>query len=156
MRTLIVGVGNPIASEDMFGILVAEKLEKILSNYKEVEIDYCVESGVRLAEKIIGYDKVIIIDAIKADNGEASEIKMMNIKEWSNKAFKTPFTPHDIDFMTAIKIMREAFKSEFPKEIIILGYFLPKELEISDKIPKDFLDKVDEAVKIILDMVKMR
>lgn len=156
MRTLIIGVGNPIVSEDAFGILVAEKLEKILSNSKEVKVDYCVASGVKLAEKLIGYDKVIIIDAIKASDNWDSGIKLMSVEEWSNKAFETPLTPHDIDFITAVKIMKEVFKNDFPREIIILGYFLPGKLEISDKFSKNLLDNVNKAVEIILSMVKIK
>ena len=50
--------------------------------------------------------------------------------------------------------MKEAFKEEFPKRIIILGYFLSKKLRISDDASRNFLFMVDEAVRIILGMVK--
>ncbi len=153
MKTLIIGVGNPIASEDMFGILVAQKLERILSDSSDVEIDYCVESGVRLAEKLIGYDEVIIVDAIRDKNNGKQGIKIIDLSEWDDE-FKTPLIPHDFDFLTAVKIMKEAFKEEFPKRIIILGYFLSKKLRISDDASRNFLSKVDEAVRIILGMVK--
>jgi hydrogenase maturation protease len=63
-KTLVIGLGNPIVSDDSVGLRVAEQLKTILSGRDDVDVteDYC--GGLRLMERMIGYDRAIVIDAI--------------------------------------------------------------------------------------------
>lgn len=153
MKTLIIGVGNPIAGEDSFGIAVATRIEEVLGNREDIFVDYCIESGIRLAEKIIGYDRVIIIDAIRTREKYGSKIVVLNIDEWNDIVFKSPLSAHDIDFLTALKIMKSSFEDALPKEILVVGYVLSRDLSFTDKVPANFYNYVNEAVEMILDMV---
>jgi hydrogenase maturation protease len=64
MKTLIVGLGNPILSDDGVGIRVAQAVRERVG---ETEVDFLEASlgGLRLAEQMEGYDRVILIDAIQ-------------------------------------------------------------------------------------------
>ncbi|OQX52354.1 MAG: hypothetical protein B5M53_08815 [Candidatus Cloacimonas sp. 4484_209] len=63
-RTLILGLGNPILSDDAVGIRTVEKIEKLVG--KKDGIDYVKDSvaGLRILDIINGYDKLIIVDAV--------------------------------------------------------------------------------------------
>jgi Ni,Fe-hydrogenase maturation factor len=39
MKTLVLGLGNPLLRDDAVGLLVAERLKPLLANQTDVEVD---------------------------------------------------------------------------------------------------------------------
>ncbi|MFH1919857.1 MAG: hydrogenase maturation protease [Planctomycetota bacterium] len=64
MRTLVLGLGNPLVSDDRVGLCVAADLRPRLAGRPEVEVEEDYWGGLRLMERMIGYDRAIVIDAI--------------------------------------------------------------------------------------------
>ena len=73
VRTLILGLGNPILSDDGVGISVAEELKRIVKR-TDVMIEETSMGGLSLLDLLIGYDSVIMIDAIQTSKGKAGQI----------------------------------------------------------------------------------
>ncbi len=63
-KTLVIGLGNPIASDDSVGLHVVRRLKAILANADHVDVKEDYWGGWRLMEQMIGYDRAIIVDAI--------------------------------------------------------------------------------------------
>jgi hydrogenase maturation protease len=61
--TLVLGMGNPILSDDGVGLLVAERLRR-RALPAGVEVQTSEVAGLRLLELVRGFTRVIIIDAI--------------------------------------------------------------------------------------------
>lgn len=69
MKTLVLGMGNPILCDDGVGIRVARVLlEK--PQLPDVTIEEFSLAGMDLLELLSGYDRAIIIDAIEADGAK--------------------------------------------------------------------------------------
>ena len=64
MKTLLLGLGNPIVSDDSVGLRVSAILKERLAGREDVEISEDYWGGLRLMERLIGYDRAIVIDAI--------------------------------------------------------------------------------------------
>jgi len=64
MRTLILGVGSPILSDDAVGIAVARALEARMGPREDVEYAVNAEGGFSLLEDSLGYDRLAVIDAV--------------------------------------------------------------------------------------------
>ena len=64
MKTLILGLGNPLVTDDSVGLRVAEQLKPLLADRPEVEVAEDYWGGLRLMERMIGFDRAIVIDAI--------------------------------------------------------------------------------------------
>jgi hydrogenase maturation protease len=62
MKTVILGLGNPILTDNAVGIKIAQKLKEESSKLEVIETS---EAGIALLDLIMGYDKLIIIDSIK-------------------------------------------------------------------------------------------
>jgi len=75
MKTLILGMGNPILSDDGIGIWVARALEGELSG-GEVTVMETSMAGLNLLELMADYDRAILIDAIKTGKGEVRFIDL--------------------------------------------------------------------------------
>ena len=65
MTTLVLGMGNPILSDDGLGLVVAHRLRE-LPMPSGVEVAVSEVGGLRLLELVRGFTKVIIIDALRS------------------------------------------------------------------------------------------
>jgi hydrogenase maturation protease len=72
MKTIVIGVGNPICSDDGVGIVVAKRLaERMCAEFAESV------GGFEILNEILGYDRAIIVDSIRAGEvGEVYKIEM--------------------------------------------------------------------------------
>jgi hydrogenase maturation protease len=65
VKTLILGLGNPILTDDGVGVLVAEEVRSRLPEDTPIDITEVSVGGLTLMETMIGYDRVILIDAFQ-------------------------------------------------------------------------------------------
>ncbi|MFO7769718.1 MAG: hydrogenase maturation protease [bacterium] len=64
MRTLVLGLGNPILSDDGVGVRVVERVREYASGRTDLEVDTACVGGLRLMERMTGWDRVILVDAM--------------------------------------------------------------------------------------------
>ena len=65
MRTLVLGLGNPILTDDGVGIHVVRDLAGRLDR-SDVDVAEASLGGLRLLDVTAGYDRLILVDAIQA------------------------------------------------------------------------------------------
>lgn len=122
MKTIIVGLGNPILSDDGVGVLCANEIKNLLPAQLEenIEITEASVGGIRLMELLVGYDWAIIIDAIKSGNGyKLGGVRKMSLEDLRDLSpTQHSSSAHDTSLVTAI---------EFGKK---LGLHLPSKYSI--------------------------
>ena len=73
MKTLVLGLGNPILSDDSIGMKIAREFQDIAHGAEFIIIESS-SSGLNLLQLLIDYDRAVIIDAIQTENGKAGNI----------------------------------------------------------------------------------
>ena len=99
MKTLILGIGNPILTDDGVGIEVAHEIGEANPNLEVVETS---EAGIALLDYIAGYDRLIIIDSIKTDEGRPGDLYKIEVEDF--KPAKDLSSAHGIDIGTALTV----------------------------------------------------
>lgn len=64
MRVKVIGLGNPILMDDGVGIYAVRLVQQWLPPQADVPIAELAVGGLDLMEAMIGYDRVILVDAI--------------------------------------------------------------------------------------------
>ena len=67
MKTLVIGYGNPLRSDDGAGITAAQEIERF--HLPDVEVWTLQQLHVDLAEDLAGFDRIIFVDAAEPDAG---------------------------------------------------------------------------------------
>jgi hydrogenase maturation protease len=147
MKTIVLGIGNPILGDDGVGVHVANELKNQIQTPR-VTVDEAITGGMNLLDLILGYDKAIIIDAVKTDNGEKGEVRRIPLGNFSTMH---SCNPHDVSLMEAIEMAKKMGEKRIPKEIIIIGVMM-KEIpcEFGEKLSKDIATAVPKAVDMTL------
>ena len=151
MKTIILGIGNPILGDDGVGVHIANELKNQIQN-PNITVDEAITGGMNLLDLILGYDKAIIIDAVKAENGEKGEVRRIPLGNFSTMH---SCNPHDVSLMEAIEMAKKMGEKRIPKEIIIIGVMM-KEIpcEFGEKLSKDIATAVPKAVDMTLNEIK--
>ena len=116
--TLVLGMGNPILSDDGVGLLVADRLRES-SLPDSVEVVQSEVGGLRLLELVRGFTRVIIIDALRspAESGRhPGEVYRYEAKDF--KGGHRYGSAHSIGLDTALEIGHK------------LGYDMPAEVTV--------------------------
>ncbi len=148
MKILVLGVGNPILRDDGVGIHVVRELKKQLTgvDFREVSV-----SGLELVELFKGYEKVIIVDAIKTKEGKPGRIYKLTPEQIPTLH---GVTPHDADFRTAIEF-GEKFIGGMPKKIDIYGIEVEEVTEFGEDLTPDVRKAIPDIIKKIRKDIKM-
>ena len=103
MKTIIVGLGNPILSDDGIGPRVAAELKDLLEE-DNIEIEEANVGGLGLMDLLIGYQKAIIVDAIQTINETPGNIYQLDLEAFERSRRTGPL--HDLDLLSALQIGR--------------------------------------------------
>jgi len=124
LKTLVLGLGNPILTDDGVGVRVAEAVRAALPPGSPVEVSEMSVGGLRLMERVVGYDRVILIDAMHQAYKASGEAKPGTIHRMSlddlSKISPTQHSAsaHDTSLITALE-MGKRMGLSLPNEFII-------------------------------------
>ncbi|HTP64527.1 MAG TPA: hydrogenase maturation protease [Geobacteraceae bacterium] len=115
MKSVIIGMGNPLLKDDGVGIRTVRAMAPLVTGRADVELLELYTGGIRLMEAMAGYDRALVVDAMVTGGHEPG-----TVSEFSPDEFITTrhtFSTHDTDFRTSEEMGR------------LLGLHLPSEIK---------------------------
>jgi len=146
MRTLILGLGNPILSDDSVGLCVARILEDTLSDESTTVMETSM-GGLNLLDLLTGYDRAIIIDAIQTRNGKPGQIYQLDSDTFDITRHAS--SAHDVNFATSLEF-GDRLGLALPQQITILAI----EVENVDSFGEECTPEVERAIPVCAEMVR--
>lgn len=149
-KTLILGLGNEILSDDGIAPRLIKDLSKDLSG-KNFDFTACSCGGLEIPELIQDYGKAILIDAIKTADGNPGDIFQFtpeDFRETSNLS-----NLHDISFITAIALGK-TLGIKLPRKIHIIAVKIVEDSEFSEKLSPEIEKIYPEILLKIKSMIK--
>jgi hydrogenase maturation protease len=109
-KTIVIGLGNPFLTDDGVGVKVAYELEKAIGSRipNDLTITEASVGGLRLMELLIGYDRVILVDAILSKStGKSGTIHRLTLEDLKNiSPTQHSASAHDTSLITALEAGR--------------------------------------------------
>lgn len=147
--TIIIGLGNPILSDDGVGWVIAEELARKAD--REAEVITASLAGFNLLDLLVGYQKAIIVDAIETKEGTAGDIYRLTAEDL--KFSRRLASVHDINLITALELGKTLGLS-LPEEIIIYAVEAQDTLTFAESLSPPVKEAVPKVVKAILEELK--
>jgi hydrogenase maturation protease len=99
-RILILGLGNPILSDDGIGLILTKSFE---GRFPGADTASITLAGLELLDILLGYDHVFLIDAATGTGGEPGDLKEIS----DGKGALHLFTSHGVNFFDILKLGRD-------------------------------------------------
>ena len=152
MKTIILGIGNQILGDDGVGIHVANEVKKHVDN-PDITVDEAITGGMNLLDLLLGYEKAILIDAVKSDDGSHGEVRRITISDFNTMH---SCNPHDVSLIEAIEMANKMGETRIPKEIVIIGVMMKNiPCEFGEELSKEIAATVPEAVNLTLKEIEI-
>lgn len=103
MKTLILGLGNPLITDDSVGLRVVAELRPLLEGRDGIEVHEDYWGGLRLMERMEGYDRAVVIDAIQT-GGDPGTIHHLAVESIPTQRSASA---HDVNLPTALAFGRQ-------------------------------------------------
>ncbi len=140
MRVLVLALGNPILGDDGVSFHVLERLRGRLSEGPDLVLDEAMTGGIELLTHIVGFDRVLIIDAVKTPGAIPGQVRTFTEHDFSETLHAS--SPHSTNFPTAMAMGRQFHPAEMPGEVSIVGI----EVERVDEFTEEMTGAVEAAV----------
>jgi hydrogenase maturation protease len=151
LKTLVLGLGNPILTDDGVGIYVARE---VAARWMDVGVDFREASvgGLRLLETIAGYDRVILADAIQTRDGQPGDIHRLTAAGlWSSRHAGST---HDLSFGGAL-ILGRSIGMSLPADesITIVAVEVEDVLTVSEGLTPAVAAAIPAAAEVVLSLL---
>jgi len=144
MKTLVLGVGNPILSDDGIGLKVAQRLKE---ERPELEVIETSEAAVAVLDlmAMADCDKLILVDSIKTGGklGELYRFEVSDLKPAQDFA-----STHGVDIATVLELGRR-LGQRLPRHISIYAV----EIDDNTTFGEECTEKVKARIPFIADQI---
>ena len=144
-KVLLLGIGNPLLTDDGLGIIVARYISK--KNLPGVDFEEATASGIEVMEMMLDYEKVVIVDATMFPDREPGEIMRLKEEDFSHTVHGS--SPHGVNLPTAIALGRKTSPERMPREIV----FIAMQAEDVSTFSEKMTAKVEKRLPGLVDIV---
>jgi hydrogenase maturation protease len=146
MRTLVLGVGSSILSDDAVGLVVARRLEERLGPRGDVDFGLNEEAGFTLLEESLGYDRLVVIDSILTGR-EPGTLMRFDLSDLGRTIHCN--SPHGMNIATVMELGRTQ-GMDVPEEVVIYAIEVVDTLTFGERLTPEVASKVDAIVEAIV------
>jgi len=151
VRTLVLGIGNPILGDDGVGFHIAQELAREIKD-ENIDVKDTSVDGLNLLELIVGYDNVIIIDAIMTEDGEVGEIYRLKPEDIGEPA-QSIISAHHLNLLTTIKLGGRLFPKKMPGEVIVFAVGIQEVTEFTEEMTEEVRGAIPRVVNLVLEEI---
>lgn len=146
-KTVVIGLGNPILSDDSVGIKVVRALKERLNGEFHIDAKEVYAGGLRLMDELVGYESAIIVDAMVTGSAAAGTVSSMPLS--GMRGTKNLVCTHDTNLSTALN-MGKLLGLSLPDKVIIWGIEAADVETFSEYLTEDVEKAVPVAVEKII------
>jgi hydrogenase maturation protease len=139
-KGILIGLGNPIMSDDGIGLLVSEEVHKRLPGY---DLDLSCSGGFRVVDRILGRKSAVIIDSMVTGKFEPGTV--VQVERGSGLATMRTGHSHGMNFLEAIEIA-ESCDAPLPGRILVYGIEVEDPFSLGNTISTKVMSKLDDIV----------
>jgi len=162
LRTAVLGLGNPILRDDGVGWRVVEEVEALFLsnpfrssqaagavNAKQTKVDFDRVSlgGLALMERLVGYERVVLVDAIQTRAGTPGAVYRMTLDDLPTMHANAA---HDATLKAALELGRRLGAS-LPTEVNIVAVEAVDVLDFGEELSPAVGAAVPAAVELVLE-----
>ncbi len=143
--TIVLGLGNPLMSDEGIGIFLVNRLAELSEQFPEADFVDAGTGGITLLHLFEGRDRAIIIDCAYMDEvpGRIRRFTPDQVKSVKQLAHQSLHEQDIMKIITMSKLMEQC-----PKEIVLFG-IQPKSITLGQILSKELEENIDSYIQVI-------
>lgn len=145
MKTLVLGVGNVLLSDEGIGVHIVRLLRERYGFPQEVEILDGGTLGLDLLPYVEAADRLLIVDAVQMDAPPGTMVRLEGTEVPAVLSLK--YSPHQVGLTDLLAVAR--LRGRAPAEIVLWGV-QPASLEVGLELSPTIAAQVEPLVRNVL------
>lgn len=151
-RLLVIGLGNPILGDDGVGWKIADEVTSRLGARDDVEVDCLAVGGLSLMERMLGYERVILVDSMETGENVSGTVTTVSLEGLRNPGLGHSASAHDASLATALETAR-LMGASTPGRIDIVAVEARTGLDFSEQLSPRISMAVPVAAQMVLELL---
>lgn len=153
MKTLVLGMGNTILCDDGVGIYAVQEAARRCQQDDVVFADASV-GGMRLLDIITGYDRIVLVDAIKTAGGQPGDVYRLHPGDLPTLHSGST---HDLSLIGALALGR-GMGMQLPadEDFVIIAVEVEEVWTFGEECTPAVADAIPRAVEAVLAELEVR
>jgi len=143
LRTVVLGIGNIILSDEGVGVRAAEALAAAYEIPADLEVIDGGTAGMELLGPLTGVDLLVVLDAVKAGRAPGAVVTLTGSEV--PVFFRSKLSPHQISICDVLAGLE--FSGEAPKDLVLIGCE-PESLELGLELTPLIAAQIPQMVHI--------
>jgi hydrogenase maturation protease len=157
MKTLVIGLGNPILGDDGVGWRVVEEIARKTANRPEVEVDCVSLGGLSLMERLTGCERVIMVDSIFTGEKPIGTVSQFALSDIPDLTAGHSASAHDTSLHNALNVGR-SMDIPLPRDedVLIVAIEAENVYDFSETLSPPVEAAVLQAVGAVLQLIQSK
>jgi hydrogenase maturation protease len=156
--TLVVGLGNPLLADDGIGWRVAMEVGGRLASdaalaadpaFADVEVDHLAVGGLALMERLVGYRRAVLVDAMVTGEHPPGTVRRFAVAEIPGREATHLDSAHDASLATALAAGR-SLGADLPADITVVAVEAVRVTEFGEELTPEVEAAIPAAVEAVL------
>jgi hydrogenase maturation protease len=117
VKTLLLGLGNDLLSDDAVGLKVAAALRERFATQENLTVLCSAEMGLSLLDLVTGFEAVVVIDAVQTGQSPPGSVHEMDD---GSLPLVPAISPHFVGIGEALALGRQ-LRIPVPRHVLIFG-----------------------------------
>jgi hydrogenase maturation protease len=157
MTTLVIGLGNPILGDDgvgwkVIGFITEHATRNMLPG---IETDCLSLGGLSLMERLVGYERAVIVDAIQTGQNPIGTVRRFRLEELPPRTSGHTASAHDTDLQSALQIGR-SLGAVLPAEILVVGIEAKNVYDFTKELTPAVAAAIPQAVQLVMEILEKK
>jgi hydrogenase maturation protease len=144
-KTALAGLGNTAHGDDGIGPVVARQVYDLLRCKADIDLLEHAASGFSLAERLVGYQRAVIVDALTDAQAEVGTVTQVEIQESSSCSFLSFHTAGFHDILTLARMAG----LEVPRTIAMYGIVIREPESFSEDLSAELAARLPQIVQAV-------
>jgi hydrogenase maturation protease len=155
MKTLVIGLGNPILGDDGVGWCVVEEIARLTADRNDIEVDCVAMGGLSLMERLTGCERVIIVDSIFTGEKPNGTVSLFRLTQMPDHTSGHTTAIHDTSLHNALTVGR-SLDIPLPRDedIHIVSIEAENVYDFSEILTPLVKAAIPQAVRAVLQLIE--
>ena len=148
MKTLLLGIGNTILGDDGAGVRCVNAVSRLVPPHPDLVIKDTAAAGLNLLDTILGYDRLIVVDAVLAGEENIGKVFRLSLANLQNHTGAVSL--HSCGLTAVLALGRQLYDMQVPHEVTIIGIGIRAVDTVTESLTPPVVAALPEAIKLVL------
>jgi hydrogenase maturation protease len=147
LKTLVLGIGNTILGDDGAGVLVVRQAASRIDN-PDVCFKETGAAGLNLLDLIIGFDRLIVVDAVLTD--ELHTGRIFHILPETYNLTGNAISAHSCGLNAALTLAGKMYQTQVPRQVSIIGIGIRQVEIVTESLSPEVEAALPGAIQLLI------